>query len=373
MPNTIESVRIKGFRSLADMEIKDLPQVAVLIGANGSGKSNVIRFFEMMRWMLDMRRLGEFVGRHGGADDQLFGGATATSSIEAEIRVRCEEGACADYRFALAHTGTDQFVFSDEAYRFTDVGGPPDAPWEQINQTGHREAIVASATNGDGPRPKTARALVDLLRDMEVYQFHDTSFHSRLKVSWDVTDFGHLRGDGANLAAVLLLLEREDKPRLDLICRYITLGMPWFDGFRIEEKYGKVLLRWGMKGVDKTMGAHLTSDGMLRFVALVTLLNLPSELLPDVLLLDEPELGLHPAAVTVIGGMIKGAAVDRQVIVATQSPLLVDRFGLDKILVLSLVDGRTEINRFDPEKYAHWLDEYSTGELWLKNALGGRP
>ena len=373
MQNAIESVRVKGFRSLADVEIKDLPRGAtVLIGANGSGKSNLMRFLEMMGWMVDLRRLRQYVARHGGADDQLFGGRKTTPEIVAQVDVRTAEGRV-EYRFALECTPGDRFVFAEEAYRVAKSGNPADVPWERIDDKGYREARVAERTNGNGPGPEAARTLVGLLRRCPIYQFHDTSFDSRMKVSWDSRDFGRLRGDGANLASVLSLLEREDRPRFELICSYIGLAVPVFDRFEIVEEYGKVQLRWKHKDMDKTMGAHMTSDGMLRFFALVTLLNLPSEMLPSILLLDEPELGLHPAAISMIGGMIDSASMDRQIIVATQSPLLVDNFRLEEIVVLELENGRTTVHRVDDAQYGQWLDEYSTGELWQKNVLGGRP
>lgn len=373
MPNTIESVRVGGFRSLADVEIKGLPQGAtVLIGANGSGKSNLMHFLEMIGWMVDLRRLREYVARHGGADDQLFGGRKTTAEMKAQVDVRTADGRV-EYRFVLECTPGDRFVFAEEAYRIAKSGKPADAPWERIEDSGYPEARVAERTNGNGPQPEVARALVGLLRRCPIYQFHDTSFDSRMKISWDSTDSGRLRSDGANLASVLSLLEREDKPRFELICRYVSLAVPVFDRFEIKEEYGKVQLRWKQKDMDKTMGAHMTSDGMLRFFALVTLLNLPPEMLPGVLLLDEPELGLHPAAITLIGAMIDSVAMDRQVIVATQSPLLVDNFRLDEILALELENGRTTVRRFDDADYGQWLDEYSTGELWQKNVLGGRP
>ena len=215
--------------------------------------------------------------------------------------------------------------------------------------------------------------IVHLLQNCAVYQFHDTSNGSNFKIRWDAEDNHQLRTHGGNLAAVLLRLEREDIQRFETICRYIGRVLPTFDRFQIEESYGKVLLRWKAKGTDKTFGAHLTSDGSLRFFALVTLLNLPPEMLPDVMLLDEPELGLHPAAIALIGDMIKALADDRQIIAATQSPLLVDTFGLDEIIVLELQDGRTETRRLDEAEYRRWLEEYTTGELWQKNLLGGRP
>ena len=143
--------------------------------------------------------------------------------------------------------------------------------------------------------------------------------------------------------------------------------------FQIDKQNGKAYLRWRAIGSEKSFGAHLTSDGSLRFFALATLLNLPSEKLPDLILLDEPELGLHPAAISLVAGLIKVLSKDKQIMVATQSPLLVDAFGLDEIVVLELRNGKTGIRNVKHDEYRHWLDEYSTGELWQKNLIGGRP
>ena len=375
-PATIESVRIKGFRSLADVELSDLPRAAVLIGANGSGKSNFVRFFEMLSWMLRSRRLGEFIEKQGGADDQLHGGNRVTPRMEAEIELRTPHGRN-DYRFALSHAHPDRFFFSEEAFRFNSSDFSTDADWQYL-ESGYREAeIVNAARSGErmyGVNPTTASVIVNLLRNCSVYQFHDTSDTSNFKIRWDVDDNNSLRSHGGNLAAVLYRLEREDIKRFNLICRHIGRVLPGFDRFEIEESYGKVLLRWRAKWSDKTFGAHLTSDGSLRFFALVTLLNLPSEMLPDVLLLDEPELGLHPSAVSLVGGMIRALSADRQVIVATQSPLLVDTFDLDEIFVMDLKDGRTQIRKLNATDYKVWLEDgYSTGQLWWKNLFGGYP
>ena len=158
-----------------------------------------------------------------------------------------------------------------------------------------------------------------------------------------------------------------------MICYDIGRVLPVFDRFEVEETNGTVLLRWKAKGTDGTFGAHFTSDGSLRLFALVTLLNLPADMLADVVLLDEPELGLHPAAIGLIAGMIKQRSVDRQIIVATQSPRFVDSFDLDEIIVLDFCDGQTECRKLDPEEYRIWIEEFAPGELWEKNLLGGRP
>lgn len=372
-PTMIESVRIRGFRSLADVELAGIPKAAVLIGANGSGKSNFMRFFEMLSWMLQSRQLAEFVEMQGGADDQLYGGNRTTPRMEAEIALRTSRGRN-DYRFALSHAHPDRFFFSEERLRFNRPGMK--APWQDF-EGGHREArIVEAAQSDDYPQinRNTASVIVRLLRNCSVYQFHDTSDTSDFKKRWNVERKDYLRSNGGNLAAVLLRLEQEDIRRYEMICQHISRVLPVFDRFQIKESFGNVLLNWKAKGTDKTFGAHLTSDGSLRFFALVTLLNLPPEMLPDVLLLDEPELGLHPAAIALIGGMIKSLAAERQVIVATQSPLLVDAFGLDEVFVLELQEGRTEFRKLAPNDYQVWLDDnFTSGELWQKNLLGGRP
>lgn len=372
----IDQVRIRGFRSLADIEIAGLPDMTVMIGVNGSGKSNFIRFFEMLSWMLHSQQLGEFVGRYGGADDQLFGGSRQTPRMEATVGLKTETGQN-EYRFALAHAHPDRFIFTEEACRFNSNYRPSQAGWQYMKDSGYPEAkIVEAAQSGKdlGVNSDTALYIVKLLRNCATYQFHDTSDESNLKKRWDVEDNNYLRRHGGNLAAVLHRLEQEDLRRFKLICHYIGRILPVFDRFAIEESYGKVSLRWKAKWTDKTFGAHLTSDGSLRFFALVTLLNLPPAMLSDVILLDEPELGLHPAAIELVAHMLKALAKEKQVIVATQSPLLVDAFGLDEIIVLDLKDGKSDLRKLDPDEFRVWIEEdFTPGQLWEKNLLGGRP
>ena len=393
----IDSVRICGFRSLADVELSDLSNATVLIGANGSGKSNFIHFFEMLRWML-RRQFGEFVERCGGADDQLYGGNTTTGRIQGEVTAGSDLfDDLFVYQFALSYAQPDRLIFTEEAIGVGSKDSRATPPFQHLGSGGNREAEIVEAAQAADWETKLqdiqaedpsdemdrqvaqivqrfASLIVRVLRDCSVYQFHDTSDSSNFKKRWDAEDNNMLRTHGGNLAAVLHRLEHEDIKRFETICRHISRILPVFDRFQIEESYGKVSLRWKAKGMDKTFGAHLTSDGSLRFFALVTRLNLPPQMLPSILLLDEPELGLHPAAVALVGGMIKALAEKKQVIVATQSPLLVDAFDLNEIVVVELRDGQTQFKRLDPNAYRVWLDDnFTTGELWQKNLLGGRP
>ncbi len=373
----IERIRIRGFRSLADVEFRPPAGASVLIGANGSGKSNFVQFINLLSWMLKARRLGEFVNLEGGADDQLHGGNETTPRLDAEIAIRTDTG-LNEYRFTLAYAHPDRLIFTEEKFRYSRDDLDDEAPWTHLG-SGHREARIIEAGQSGGAsqssdlNARTARTITYLLRNCAAYQFHNTGAKSNFKKKWDAGDNTYMRSDGGNLPALLYRLEHEDVHRYELICRHIRRVLPGFDRFEIEERYGKVALRWRSRHSDKSYGAHLTSDGSLRFFALVTLLNLPVEMLPSVVLLDEPELGLHPKAIALIGDMIRALAGRRQVIAATQSPLLVDTFELDEVFVLELRDGRTELHTPDAHQLQTWLEEFSVGELWQKNLLGGRP
>ena len=308
----IESVHIGGFRSFAEAEFADLSNVVVLIGANGSGKSNLIRFFEMVHLMLAHRSLVDFVEYHGGADDQLFGGASTTSKLTAKIKARTGLGTY-EYRFALSYAAPDRFFFSDEAFRW--AGGPhhPEQDWQELD-SGHREPNITLAAHSDefpDVNKNVAREIVDLFRECSFHQFDNTGRESPIKQQWDASDNGGLYVHGGNLAPVLHWIERSDILRYESICRKISQVLPGFDRFVLEERHGKVALRWRAKWTDKTFGAHLTSDGSLRIFALITLLNLPLGMLPGIVFLDEPELGLHPAAISLLGGMIRALSQDK--------------------------------------------------------------
>ena len=382
--NAIESIHVRGFRSLADFKVEDLPNPTVMIGPNGAGKSNLFRFLEMVGRMLTPPSggLARFVHAQGGADDQLFGGRRRTRRMEANLALRTTAGR-ADYRFALTHANPDRLEFADERFRLRNGDRPSGngdqasgSPWHELG-SGHAEAKlldVGDAGSDDADDAgSAARAIVATLGGCSCYHFHDTSNRSRIRTPADASDRRRLRCDAGNLAAVLHFLERNDMRRYESICNYVGRVLPPFDRFAIEERRDRLTLRWKAKGSEKTRGAHLASDGSLRTFALMTLLNLPLDLLPSVILLDEPELGLHPAAVSLVGGMIRSLSALRQIIVATQSSLLVDVFELEKLLVLGLDGDATTVQRPKSEDYREWLGECSTGQLWENNLLDGYP
>ena len=364
-PARIKSITIEGFRSLRSIQNLELPRLSVLIGANGAGNSTLIRFFEMLSWMLKSKNLQEFVLRHGGGDDQFFMGARKTPRIHAELCLETSTG-YNDYRFDLAHISAgDTVMVMNEAYRYSAHDIPTKAKWTEIEAVGKESSLLEK-------KHKTAQTIVNLLRQCSTYQFHDTSINAAMHNRWDVTESFRLRSDGGNLAAVLLDLRKTDGKRYELIVRQIRRVLPAFKDFVLEEEAGKVLLRWVGNQSDKIFGSHLTSDGSLRLFCLLTLLNLPPTRLPDVMLFDEPELGLHPHAITLVAEMFKRLSKRRQILIATQSPYLVDCFELENIIIASANNGETLLRNLPREQYQAWLDDdYQLSDIWLKQVVGG--
>lgn len=159
------------------------------------------------------------------------------------------------------------------------------------------------------------------------------------------------------------------------IVRTLRAVLPWFEDFVLEaEGQRGVLLRWRMVGRgDYLFGPGQLSDGSLRIMALVTLLLLPEDRLPRLIILDEPELGLHPAAESVIAGLIKSASRTCRVLVSTQSATFVDHFSPDDIIVVESERGESRFTRQSQEDLGKWLERYTLGQIWSKNLIGGRP
>ena len=370
MRNRLESITLRGFKTIKSLEdFKPRPRT-VLIGPNGAGKSNFISFFRMMSWMLaDPNNLGLFVGQQGGAGKLLHDGPDATREIEAKLKFRNDEGAN-QYHFRLASASGDTLIFADERYRFSRNGYGSLAPWTETG-AGHRGPALIDME----PDDETARVIRSILRKIIVYQFHNTAGTARMRGKWAINDNRYLKEDAGNIAPFLLRLREKEGWHYRRIVDHIRLLLPFFSDFELEDDYGHVLLAWREKGSDLVFDASQASDGMLRVIALVTLLLQPQEDLPDVLILDEPELGLHPYAITIIGGLIGAASTKVQVILATQSTAMVDVFRPEDIVIVER-EGRKSVFRYidmAPEFLSEWLERYSLSELWEKNVLGGQP
>ncbi len=369
MRNRLDAITLKGFKTIQSLENFRPRPLTVLIGPNGAGKSNFISFFRMMSWALaDRDNLQLYVGQHGGAGTFLHDGPATTREMAAELTMRTDAGEN-QYAFRLVWAAGDTFIFADERYRFSRAGHSTVADWIETG-AGHRAPQLLAESHDE---TATARVIRGILRRIVVYQFHNTSDTARMRGKWHVDDDRWLKEDAANIAPVLLRLRETDGRYYRRIVETIRLILPFFSEFELEPEHGRLLLNWRERNSDQVFGVSQASDGMLRVVALVTLLLQPEETLPDVLILDEPELGLHPYATSVVGGLIRAVSNRIQVIVATQSMALVDCFEPEDIVVVEREDRRSTFRQLDAESLTEWLADYSLSELWEKNVFGGRP
>ncbi len=368
MRNRLRAITLRGFKTIHELNGFEPAPLTVLIGPNGVGKSNFTSFFRMLRWMLaDPDNLQGHVARRGGASRLLHDGPATTREIEAELTIETDAGEN-QYAFRLVFAAGDTLIFADERYRFSRSDHPSPAPWQETG-AGHRSPRLL----GEAAADDTARAILSILRKIILYQFHNTSTTARIRTKWSAHDNRFLKEDGGNIAPVLLRLKRKDGRCYQRIVDTIRLILPFLSDFELEPDNGHVLLAWRERNSDQVFDVSQASDGMLRVIALVTLLLQPEDSLPDVLILDEPELGLHPYAITVIGGLIRAASTKIQVIAATQSAALVDCFEPADVVVVEREGRKSVFRRLQTEELQEWLEDYSLSELWEKNVLGGRP
>ena len=361
----VDSIRIRGFKSIRDLEV-ELRPVNVLIGANGSGKSNFISAFSFLQ-EIRSGRLQAYVIRAGGADRVLHFGSANTPEAGIHISFMNQVN---QYEIKLIPTADDRLSPTNEFVYFWDKSRGFEKPFDRHLPGRDGEAGISESLLGIA---QFVRGHLDRWR---LYHLHDTGFHSPMKKTADVWDNRFLRGDGSNLAAFLYLLNQRHKSSYNLIRRTVQLAAPFFDDFIVlpqELNPDKIRLEWKHTGSDAYFDASSLSDGTLRFMALATLLLQPADLRPSVILLDEPELGLHPYAIAILASLIKKASVDTQIIVATQSPILLDYFEPEDVLVADRVNGETKLRRLVSEELSMWLEDYSLGQLWEKNWFGGRP
>jgi predicted ATPase len=367
------SVRISGLTSISRLSLDLVTPVTVLIGPNGSGKSNLVSAFELLGRIAD-HQLQEHLVRQGGFSRLLHRSSkTVSASHEISLTVRAEPdegGSSPGYAAILQHAPQDEAVLFEALLsgRTADSSSPRDFPLgpareSRLNQAAREEADDLATVAGQ---------IEKLLLGCRVFHFQDTSADAPVKQRTSVVDNLALAPDARNLAPVLSRLHETEPATYRRIVRAIQAVAPFFDDFLLVAESGSMLLRWREKGLDNVFSADALSDGTLRFICLATLLMHPER--PGTIVLDEPELGLHPFAINLLASLVRQAADDgRKVVLATQSVTLLSHFDVNEVAVVERGTRGSVVNRLDPTELDVWLADYSLGELWEKNVLGGRP
>ena len=364
----LKKIEIKGFRSIRDTTL-ELRPLNVMIGANGAGKSNLIAFFKLVN-ELTAGRLQPHVGSTGRATGNLHFGPKRTPQLEAVIEFEVDNGSAA-YHMRLFHVAGDSLMFADEHLSFHQDGHPE--PKLVRLDGGHQETKIGEkAEEGD----VTATTLRYLLNRCRVYHFHDTSPTARVRQYCYVGDNRWLMPDAANLAAILYELKSRQGTAYRRIVTTVRQAAPFFEDFDLEPTGpgGRdIILNWRHRSSDLIFGPHQLSDGTLRAICVISLLLQPKEAFPFLIVVDEPELGLHPYALNMIASLFRAASHHAQILVSTQSSAFLDSFAPEDIVVVERDDEVTTFDRPDAEKLDEWLEDYSLGEIWEKNVLGAGP
>ncbi|HEX8320708.1 AAA family ATPase [Longimicrobium sp.] len=367
----LQRLSLSGFKTVRRLDALELGMMNLLIGPNGAGKSNLISFFRLLnRMATPPGNLQLFVAKAGGASTLLHNGSAFTQDICSDLVFAAPLG-WREYGFRLSYAAQDTLIFAQEQITRSHEHERGCDDSRLSMGSGHRESHLIYANDID-IRHMT-EGLQGFFADCLVYQFHNTSETARIRQRWSVTDNRSLKEDGANLAPFLLRILQQHPPHYQRITSTLRQIASYFADFVLEPEGDSVLLRWREIGSDIVFGPHQASDGTLRAMALIALLMQPTAEMPSIIILDEPELGLHPRAIAVLAGLLQAASLHRQVIVATQSSVLLDHFEPEQVIVGEREGSESVFRRLDRYKLESWLEEFTLSDLWDKNVLGGRP
>lgn len=362
----VDRLTIKGYKSIQKLERFGLERLNVLIGSNGAGKSNFVSYFRMLGELVESR-LQNWTTHQGSADRILTFGVKTTHTFESFV-----EFGLNGYKFELEPTVDGGFSFAREQLFFD---GPFYGPkWISLG-SGHRESKLKDKYKAE-TKGNVADYCYSSIAAWKVYHFHDTSDTAGVKRLCSLHDNAYLRPDASNLAAFLYRLNQEEPQTYQQICNVVQLANPFFDDFvlkpqKLPTEEEQIRLLWKQKDSDYPFWPSQLSDGSVRFICLATALLQPEP--PSTIIIDEPELGLHPYAIALLASLLRSASRRMQVIVSTQSVPLVNEFSIDDLIIVEREQGGSIFKRYDEKDFKGWLEEYSVGELWEKNILGGRP
>ncbi len=359
----LRHVKIDGFKSIKHLDLEMRP-INILIGANGSGKTNFISLFTLLR-NLSEGKLQNYVERQGFANTFFHFGSKRTPRISIDLSVG-QNGYHVDFTHGVSN---DSLVFEREFCTYL----KSQKQWMIKGQRGESGLLSSSEAESGHVRDYTRK----YMQRCWVYHFHDTSPTAGFKQAQSVQSNTRLYPDASNLAPVLRHLHDHFLPAYQEIVRAVRAVAPFFHDFYLEPQgetgNESLLLRWIHRDYEVPFSANQLSDGTARFICMAVLFLQPFFFRSGTIILDEPELGLHPAALDVLADIIKSVSNESQIICSTQSVAFANRFKPEDFIVVDQELGASVFRRLGDVELDHWLDDYGMGDIWSKNLIGGRP
>lgn len=362
----IEQVIIKNYKSIRDLTLP-LNKLNVLIGSNGAGKSNFISFFELTKAIYE-QRFGSYTLAKGGIDNLLYRGRKISPSMQGLLDFENTNAFFYEIKPAQSNKG-----YIEKTGDYFNTNHYSEKKYVKWNLRLWDNAVEESSLI---QKPQwRAGYLRKYLSSFTIYHFHDTSASSPMRGDCNINDNAYLRDNGSNLAAYLYSLMQNDEKTFRLVEGVIRSIAPYFKGFKLRPDANNkesIRLEWEEKDTDMYLNGYSFSDGTLRFIALATLLLQSNP--PEIIIIDEPELGLHPAAINKLAELAKRASLKSQIILSTQSTNLLNCFDVEDIIVVDRTDNQSVFRHLSGEELEKWMDDYnmSISDLWEKNMIGGQ-
>lgn len=353
-----------------------LKPLNILIGANASGKSNLIDCIGLLKALPG--NVSNYVNDRGGAESWIWRGPKRGTEVTA-IRPEFELGN-ESLVYGLTFAAVERtFVIQSESLSRSDytylnrsggdlqIGhrGLPGAP-ELKASISPSESAFSAYRFPSSPITNTAQAFAEI----RIYRDFLTGTRDDSRVGASSSGPKHpLEADGSNLA--LVLQELDFQGALPAVKRYLTRLSDRFEDIKVRAEGGRSQLYVQERGLGMISATRL-SDGSLKFLCLMAILCDPNP--GPLICIEEPETGLHPDAVAIVGDALREASTRTQLIVTTHSDALVDRFTdePERVIVCERgVDEGTSFRQLSREKLAEWLEEYTLGELWRRGEIGG--
>lgn len=372
----LNNISISHFKSIANVHELVLADLNVIIGANGAGKSSFISIFQMLENM-SRRNFQNFCIDSGDANSLFFFEGAKSQPIKLGFDFKNGKiKTC--YNLEIILSPKETALISQEYMEYdgdiiSDNEGTEDNP-----ATGYRTESQLYRWGSDKKRYKLHYPVCETINSWRTYHFHDTSIASFLRKSSQFGTDKNLLQTGENLAPYIFYLRERHPDIYTYLVSAIRCIAPFFLDFvfpytweQARENNQKISLAWKQTCSERLMQPWQFSDGTLRFIALVVALIQPDP--PAIILVDEPEIGLHPAAISFISGLLHDASTRTQVIVTTQSPLMLENMDPHNIIVMTSQNNKSSCEKLDAKSLKTWLEDYTLCDLWMKGLLATGP
>ena len=384
------SLHVSNYRCLANVDLP-LRNLNVLIGPNGAGKTSLLEIFQLLQRGSQLQ-LGDFLAENGGIDAVINRGRNdhrpTKLSIEVTLDVESERSpepmTYTVELFSLQRTlaiGMERLewqVTSDapQPFRYIDANGERIRYYDPVttklvtpNWAYQTNELALAQVPKMYQEPE---ALRNLLAITAFHSFLDVSSRSAVRLPQPLAPGMRPGPNGDGLYSALFNMRSKAPETYERILALLEQGFPGFQRLEFDVVgAGQITLMWLERHSRQPLYPNQLSEGTLRFLWLIATLLSPA--IPPLLLLDEPEVSLHPELLMLLAGVLQDVSAGSQIVVATHSPDLIRWLKPDEVLVVDKIDGASTFTWADTMHLEAWLEDFTLRDLWLMGNLGGRP